>query len=420
VDQDDHDPTPIRIPVRSGSGRLRAATWQSIDAKSGVAKGVPTGAIPAQSPQPLPKEVTDGYAAIDSVATGLARMRQLLTQHAGAASLARQFATAAGDACGAIAPSVPGTTSILYAVELARTDLFAWLISRMIADPLRCTQTYNDAAKAFPEAGIAPLRVDAGSDGSRVELPLWKLDLGASSPTQAPHERASSPGQRTVSSSQTILLAPDGRGTSTLPARLRVTANMLATLPRQQLAPRALLMTAMLRLGACDLFIHGTGGGAYDRVTDRWIKEWLGESLAPTAVVTATMYLPLGGQPAQAAEAARAQWFAHHARHDPALLGDEPAAREKVALVEEVRAGKRQGQDTKGAYRALHALLARVREEHAESLRTLDAQAEQARSRLADADVVGDRTWAFPLFDAADLIRLRDEIDQRFAGPAKD
>lgn len=393
VDQDEHDPSAIRFPLRNEGGRLRVATWQSIDRALGVAKGVPVGATPACPPEPLPSEAEPGYAAaIPSVAAGLARIHQRLGVYASSASVARQFASAANDELAGLVSAWGEAPKLLYALELSRTDLFGMLVGRMIEDPARCARTYNDAVAAFPEADLAPLRLPPGNDAGRVELPLWAIDRGG-----AGSRRAASP---------------------VLPARLRVSAGMLGTTATADLAPRALLMTAMLRLGGCDLFIHGTGGGAYDRVTDRWIKEWLGETLAPTAVVTATMYLPLGAEPARAADAARAQWTAHHARHDPAALGDEASALEKAALVAKLRAGKRRGEETRTTYRELHALLARVRDAHALELRELEAQAEQARARLADADVIGDRTWPFPLFDAEDLVRLRDEIDRRFASTA--
>ena len=39
-------------------------------------------------------------------------------------------------------------------------------------------------------------------------------------------------------------------------------------------------MTGLMRLAGCDLFIHGTGGGAYDLVTEEWLGSWMGWTLA--------------------------------------------------------------------------------------------------------------------------------------------
>src|SRR5690606_40978326 len=71
------------------------------------------------------------------------------------------------------------------------------------------------------------------------------------------------------------------------------------------LYPRALMMTALARLGLCDLFIHGTGGGRYDQVTERWMYEWLKVKLAPMAVATASIHLPFKSVQTTGVQAAR-------------------------------------------------------------------------------------------------------------------
>src|SRR3989442_12865445 len=59
--------------------------------------------------------------------------------------------------------------------------------------------------------------------------------------------------------------------------------------------PRALTLTAFTRLCLADLFVHGVGGGRYDRVTDAVIREYFGLEPPAYAVTTATMHLPLQG-----------------------------------------------------------------------------------------------------------------------------
>src|SRR5207237_6310283 len=59
------------------------------------------------------------------------------------------------------------------------------------------------------------------------------------------------------------------------------------------LLPRALFMTALVRLGMCDLFVHGFGGANYDRAMEVWIRDWLGVDVGPIAVVSATLRLTL-------------------------------------------------------------------------------------------------------------------------------
>src|SRR5690606_35198771 len=88
------------------------------------------------------------------------------------------------------------------------------------------------------------------------------------------------------------------------------------------LMPRALSMTALVRMHACELFIHGTGGAAYDAITDEWIPAWLGVPVAPTGMATATMHLPLDRFAIDAGTVREAATLAHKARHDPAVLND--------------------------------------------------------------------------------------------------
>ena len=57
---------------------------------------------------------------------------------------------------------------------------------------------------------------------------------------------------------------------------------------------------------------HGTGGGVYDQVTERWWSDWTKEDLAPKAVVSADVYLPFDVPVATRDELHRAVWFEHH------------------------------------------------------------------------------------------------------------
>ena len=56
---------------------------------------------------------------------------------------------------------------------------------------------------------------------------------------------------------------------------------------------RALALTAFSRLCLADLFVHGVGGGRYDRVTDGVIRDFFGIEPPAYAVATATLHLPL-------------------------------------------------------------------------------------------------------------------------------
>jgi len=260
----------------------------------------------------------------------------------------------------------------LFASRLLGTALGRRLIGRMTEDPAACAAAYNEAVAAQPEAGIAPLR----RRGEVWELPLWRLRPGS--------------------------------------PRERVFADQLAAIPPEELAPRAILMTGMLRLAGCDLFVHGLGGERYDGTAEEWFEQWLGVSLAPRAVASATLQLPFDDSDGRVRwkDVQRAAQRAHSAWHNPGLVGDAAAQAHKQALVERIRelreAGR--GAEAQDLFRELHALLAEHRQKHAQALAQLEAEARELRARFASLDVVRDRTWAFPLHPPGALEQLRERI----------
>lgn len=362
-DQDEVDPFALRIPVADAHDRLRAKTLRLADQPP---TGFPACAVPAGA-------ITTPDAAdapLESVRHGVERVARALGAHAGAPSGARQAQGALADLLAGLVDAAP----TIYATDLARTDLFNELLERMRADPRAATRAYNDAVDALPQAGVGRLIVNETAD--RYELPLWRVRPGE--------------------------------------PRRRVYAHDLDD--RTHLAPRALLMTALLRLAGCDLFIHGAGGAAYDAVTDRWVRDWLGESLAPIAMVTATLRLPLRAEIPSPEAAARARWRAHHARHDPALLGDDAGASRKRALVDRIGALRAAGADPAPAFHEMQILLRDHREARRAELDALARDADLAGARLAERDIVADRTWAFPLHADEALRSLRDDIGAAFQG----
>lgn len=367
VDQDDPPAdTVVRCPVRREGGRFDRATWDV--ARSG----------------PPPK------TGIPMADAGLERIAQAWQSSAAEAAPARRVALALAELMRPLV--LPGAA--MFATGLHDTDLFASIVEAMRRDPEGCIRAYNDAARAHPTAGIRPLEADAVQD--RWELPLWRLNPGE----------------------------PDA-------PRRRVFAEGLGEIPMRELAPRALLLTGLVRLAGCDLFVHGTGGGGdethegYDRVTEDWLRAWgrsdanvgelAGAGLAPAAIVTATLRLPVHAEAIPGPrDVARAEWVAHRARHDPALLGDEAAANARADLVERIAELPRHSHERAELFDQLHRLLARVRAERGARLEALAGEAARARALAASREVLDDRTWPFPLYPQADLRSLRDGVDASF------
>lgn len=351
VDQDTGSPERIRYP---------GANWSSREWRVGGATG---NAVPVVNRRPAAPGAVPADAMCASVSAALQRLATELGRACAADSVAKQFTLATWELLSPFGEQ----PHVLYASDLARTALFRELVLMMRGDAARCVGAYNAAAARHPEAGVRQLRTRGD-----VELPLWVVNAGGGIDAA------------TVSAAGGVVL------------------------------PRALMMTAVLRAAGCEMFIHGLGGGVYDAITEEWMREWLGVELAPSAVVTATCYArPMGAPAAMDSRGADAAvWRAQRARHDPAVLGDEAAAREKAALLERVRATS--GGERREAYRAMHSLLRAYRERH--SVR-LSEMAEQGR-QLADAAKGGrgawDRTWPFVFLSDAQIAELRDRVGSAF------
>ncbi len=135
----------------------------------------------------------------------------------------------------------------------------------ILATPRKFAQCYNDTLNAFRtehrirnEANPFPnLQIDT----DECELPFWIID----------HTR----GTRRV---------------------LKVRNDASDAMPQftgsgMQLVPRGALITAILRVIFSDLFVHGTGGGRYDRYTDELIRAWWHVDPPPFAVASASRFL---------------------------------------------------------------------------------------------------------------------------------
>ena len=417
VDQDDNDPRTLRFPVATTTGTagetttLRVHQWKLASGNANTSKtvddrenGVPIGRRGPITAPPLPNlEAGERYGG-PGVEPGLrAVLRSLALAGSNSKSLSMQVTIASMEMLKeALGSGSPGarTPRLFGALMLSDTAAFRSLVMKMTEDPIACVAAYNTAAARFPAAGVKPLTIGKDTRDGGTELPLWRLGAG----TGTVRRKAN------VADAREWLAMPD----------LPVSAGDARG---WALAPRALLMTGLLRQLACDLFIHGLGGEIYDPITEAWFGSWLGVTLAPTVVVSATVRLrfDLGDRPAVTLEdVARAQWSRQHARHDPSLLGDGPGAARKLEIVGQLRVLKREKRHSPAAraeslrlYREMHGLLESVRQRHADELSTLDRVSAELHIRSAEAEIVSDRTWAFPLYQASQLAELREIIRDR-------
>jgi hypothetical protein len=345
-DQDAVEPGIVRVPIGSGA-ELSVETLNLIDVPI-----TPQFAAGSVEPQPI-KEPP--HRALEPIS-------EWLDQYAMLGSLGEQFAYATIEyACGCLGIEMP---RLLFASELLGSDAISELIETMIADPGRCARAYNAAAQSHPDASVRALEIN----DDRIELPLWGCRSGE--------------------------------------ARVAIDSGNIESFERDELLPRGVLMSAIARAHLCDLFIHGTGGWIYDRIAEDWFNAWLGLTLAPMAMTTATHRLDLGFKPDETIDIDRAAWRAHHARHAPAMVGDDRAQERKDTLVAQITANRAVGKDPLPIYRELQSLLITYRSEHADQIAGFQAQVERARAFKEQYALANDRTWSFVLFDQPSLTAL--------------
>lgn len=367
VDQHTGDFDRYEVPVLRADEGLSVAAVALTEHRPEV----PMGALPAFDPAPPPRGLR---AALPSVGEGVRRIFEAVSAHRGERSAALQMAAALEDLMSAWVSPMPRVLSS----DLISTRLSRALVERMARDPARCARLYNEAVASVPRAGMHPLAIA----GNSVELPLWYLG----------------PGRR----------------------RCRATdAHARDWLARGEppLLPRALFLTALVRLAMCDLFVHGTGGAAYDRAMEIWLERWLGVRPAPIAVATATLRLPLRPEGAAAASSDRASSALRKLWHDPADEGRAPS-KAKQAILERIRAAPRRSAQRRELFAMLHRYLAEARRTHESAIGAARDRLEHARRARAETPILERRTWAFPLYPRAMIDELAAEVARR-AGVAR-
>ncbi|MEQ8770166.1 MAG: hypothetical protein RIB60_06625 [Phycisphaerales bacterium] len=360
VDQDANDPFGLAAPARADRAPFRTETWRM----GPDAMGKPAMSLPAATPTGAPEFET----AVD-LGDRFERVRAALRARTDAPNAAVQLTEAVFD----LLEGVVDRPQVVYASQIAETDLFARTIERMSDDAEPMRTRYNNATSDHPDAGVRPLG-QSGAHGA--ELPVWRLD-------------------------------DSGR-------RLPVHAGELNDHPT--LVPRGMLATGLARAAGCDLFVHGTGGGAYEPINDAWIPRLMdGGVLAPFVTATADAHLLLSGELVSRQDAQRARWEAHHARHHPGMLDDPDAQRTRNALVDRIRSAPVNSEERAELFRDLHAVLDEARSQHAAALDALDRHADELTARTDRSMVSQDRAWSVALHDLATLAALRERVESCFA-----
>ena len=222
---------------------------------------------------------------------------------------------------------------------LAETESFRAFFLHIAAEAESFRAIHNRRLEAYREQ--QHVRTEAQpfpnlEDGPRgIELPFWSVAEGRR---------------------RRVFLDPDARtlhGAGTDPVALPADPGdpVFAAL---RLRPRAMTLTAFLRLLVADLFIHGVSGGRYDRVTDAVCADFFQVAPPAYAVASATLHLPFraAGNPE---ERERLQRLIQESRHNPERLLAEPTAEQQAVIAEKWRLIRRlkEGTLSRRARRAL-------------------------------------------------------------------
>ncbi|OUN01504.1 MAG: hypothetical protein BAA04_09145 [Firmicutes bacterium ZCTH02-B6] len=257
----------------------------------------------------------------------------------------------------------------------------------------RAAHQVRSPAVAFPDLLVRP-------DGA-VELPFWGITPAGIRRKLYVQRRG---GELEISHLEGLVARiPETGGEGAVEALLEAGV---------QIRPKAVPLTVFHRLFVADLFVHGTGGGRYDQVTDALIRDWFGVAPPKFAVVSASLYLPLGERPVPAS-ALQAQ---RHKLRD-IVFNPQRFAWEAGDLDESAVALVRRKEELISAINAPGApkrqLTRKIEAVNAELYRALQPVAERARvelerleARARSAAAALRRTYPFFLYAPARLWEL--------------
>lgn len=286
----------------------------------------------------------------------------------------------------------------------AHTSAFRRFAASLVLDAERFGEVFNAELHAYQIRTGARSKVqpfpDLDMDERAVELPFWVLFGG---------RRHSA---RVTKGVQRMLLA-DGEAVCTLPPD---TDGVMSALDAAGalLVPRAVTLTLFNRMFVADLFIHGVGGGRYDRVTDAVVRSYFGVEPPAFTVASMTLHLPLGAHVVTDEEIAALEQRLQRLKHNPDQLLDEvefddakerlEAERlvaEKGALVIDIA---EKGVDKKATGGRIRAVNARLFEMMAPVVVDTQQRLEAAKEQRETAAILSDRTYPYCLWNPLEVM----------------
>lgn len=178
-----------------------------------------------------------------------------------------------------------------------------------------------------------------------------------------------------------------------------------------RIRPKALTLTMFARLCLGDLFIHGVGGGRYDRATDVVIGEVFGCAPPPYVVATATLMLPLAGTGAVVEDGRALERRLMELQHNPerSLASPSEAQRrlidQKWSLIRAVEQ-MRPGPERRAATHRIREINTQLAQGLTDEIHRLQAKRATLGRSSAAVAAATYRGYPFFLFDPACLSAL--------------
>jgi len=282
---------------------------------------------------------------------------------------------------------------------LADTPEFRAFALHLLRAPNELARVYNGQLEAYRAAHR--LRSSANpfpnltTGGDRVEAPFWVVHGGRRRELSV--ARADGRLVLTVGAEPIATIPADASGVDALAER------------GIALRPKAIVLTMFARLCLGDLFVHGVGGGRYDRVTDAIAGELFGCRPAPYLVATATLHLPLAAAAAGGERRAMERRLMD-LRHNPdrylpaASDAQRSLVDEKWELIRAVEA-MRPGPERRAATRRIRAINASLAADLAAEV--ADVEAHLAGLGVSDGEGAAEsRDYPYCLFDPAEVAAL--------------
>lgn len=184
-----------------------------------------------------------------------------------------------------------------------------------------------------------------------------------------------------------------------------------------RLRPRALTLSAFLRYGLSDLFVHGIGGAKYDEMTDDFASAFFGAAPPPIAAVSAALLLAPRSGRTSTADLSAARHALRDARYNPqrrlsglpeSLLQQRSAAvAQSVALARTSPRDRLARREAWASIRVLNQQMVLMGEA---SRAELEADVTLRERDVNDDRVRTDREYFYALHSRAALAALCDKL----------